>query len=248
MEAYTRSKFRITLNQTSKDTLIYKSDDKGIVKGLELIGNQVETLPIKPKDYQNGIRSKEGKPFDLTLRGSHNLFNAFVAVTMSRLVGATEEDIAKGLATFVNHPHRMQHVATIEGVSYINDSKATNVDATFYALDAISKPIIWIAGGTDKGNDYGPLFKLAKQKVKVLICLGVDNKKLISDFTPIVDFVLETTKVSEVLRMAQEMTKSGDTVLLSPACASFDLFENYIDRGEQFIKEVKRIVAEKQNT
>ena len=160
-------------------------------------------------------------------------------------MGLSESEIANGLKTFSNEPHRMEVVAIIDGVTFINDSKATNVDAVFYALDAIDGDIIWIAGGTDKGNDYSPLFDLAKSKIKVLICLGVDNKKLVQSFSELIPIIIESTKVSNVVDNALDLASAGDTVILSPACASFDLFENYTDRGDQFKRKILELKNKK---
>jgi UDP-N-acetylmuramoylalanine--D-glutamate ligase len=161
------------------------------------------------------------------------------------LVGIGDEAIQQGLNTFVNTPHRLELVASVEGVEYINDSKATNVDSVFYALQAMVKPIVWIAGGTDKGNDYGPIEALVGQKVKALICLGVDNSKLQSVFSPLVKNIEEAKSAKEAVERASIYAESGDVVLLSPACASFDLFKNYEDRGEQFKAAVFEMMKDK---
>jgi UDP-N-acetylmuramoylalanine--D-glutamate ligase len=156
-------------------------------------------------------------------------------------MGLSEAQIAEGLKTFVNLPHRLESCGMIDGVEFVNDSKATNVDSVFYALDAMTKPVIWIAGGTDKGNDYTVLFPLVKNRVKALICLGLDNEKLKNSFESQIPTVLETIKVSEAVELGLKLAAPGDVVLLSPACASFDLFKNYMDRGDQFKENVNHI-------
>lgn len=241
MRNYVASKFRITENQNSSDYFIFNGDDPEIAafiaEGHPIKANKIQ---ITQQQYINGIPSKDGSgTFTLTIQGKHNLFNASAAVEACRLVGLSEADIRHGLETFVNLPHRLESCGTIRGVEFINDSKATNVDSVFYALDAMQKPTIWVAGGTDKGNDYSTLMPLVKQKVKALICLGVDNAKLFSAFAPILDHVNETRSVHQVVKMAMASAEEGDVVLLSPACASFDLFKNYMDRGDQFKNAVQ---------
>ena len=183
--------------------------------------------------------------FDMTncvLKGPHNRFNATCAIHAAKAVGVKNEMIQLGLNTFVNAPHRLEKVATVNEVEYINDSKATNVDSVFYALQAMEKPVVWIAGGTDKGNDYSPILSLAGQKVKALICLGVDNSKLLKAFSPFLKIIEETGSAREAVERAAIYAEPGDVVLLSPACASFDLFKNYEDRGEQFKAAVRAMI------
>jgi UDP-N-acetylmuramoylalanine--D-glutamate ligase len=178
-----------------------------------------------------------GQEFDMTgcpLKGPHNFFNAACAIHAAKAVGVGDDAIQRSLNTFVNAPHRLEFVAIVNGVEYVNDSKATNVDSVFYALQAMEKPVIWIAGGTDKGNDYAPVEDLVRQKVKALICLGVDNSKLRRVFSPVLKNIEETRSAKEAVERATVYAESGDVVLLSPACASFDLFRNYEDRGTQF--------------
>ena len=177
------------------------------------------------------------------LIGQHNRQNLAAAVLCARLAGLNETQIEAGLATFQNADHRLQPVGEINGVRFLNDSKATNVEAAWYALDGVPAPLIWIAGGTDKGNDYTPLLALAQRKVKALICLGADNEKLKAAFGPVVPHVEETRDVTEAVRRALALAAPGDTVLLSPACASFDLFKNYEDRGRQFAAAVAQLRA-----
>ncbi|MBK9735736.1 MAG: UDP-N-acetylmuramoyl-L-alanine--D-glutamate ligase [Saprospiraceae bacterium] len=239
MENYVHSKFRIAMNQTASDHFIFNGDDPeimAVMKGFVGIQHQIS---ITRDDYINGIASKEGSNnFKINIKGTHNLFNARCAVEACRIVGLTESDIASGLKSVVNFPHRLESCGEINGVEFINDSKATNVNSVFYALEAMTKPVIWIAGGTDKGNDYSELYPLMENRVKALICLGIDNEKLKQSFRNRIPIIVETTKVSDAVKTGLELATSGDVVLLSPACASFDLFKNYMDRGEQFKKEV----------
>jgi len=240
---YGASKMRIIENQTEADAFVFNGDDDLILELYNSTKGKGKVYPIKELDYIQGLFSKEdGRKFEMTIKGKHNLFNARCAVEALRIIGLSEDEITAGLKTFKNEQHRMEEVATINGVTFINDSKATNVDAVYYALDAMEGDIIWIAGGTDKGNDYSPLFDLAKKKVKALICLGVDNKKLVQSFSRLIPIIIASTKVSNVVDNALDLASAGDTVILSPACASFDLFENYTDRGDQFKRRVLEIV------
>ncbi|HNG90965.1 MAG TPA: cyanophycin synthetase, partial [Saprospiraceae bacterium] len=185
---------------------------------------------------------KVGKvAFDMTrgnLRGPHNMFNAACAIRAALLLGADAAKVQEGLDSFVTPPHRLERVAEIGGVSYINDSKATNVDSVFYALQAMDAPTVWIVGGTDKGNDYTPLLKLVRKKVKAIVCMGVDNSKIVGVFKKMKKPMIETRSAAEAVKAAASLADTGDTVLLSPACASFDLFKNYEDRGAQFREAV----------
>jgi UDP-N-acetylmuramoylalanine--D-glutamate ligase len=185
----------------------------------------------------------KGKEFTLdqaetTLKGKHNLINTMSAVTAALLAGVVESDIRESLRNFRNAPHRLEPVATLNGVDFVNDSKATNVDSVVYALGSFDRPLVWIAGGLDKGNDYNLIKDLVKQRVKALVCLGKDNAKLRSSFSGTLKNIFETNKVEEAVDLALKSSDPGDVVLLSPACASFDLFKNYEDRGEQFKKAV----------
>ena len=240
---YGAAKLRIIENQSSLDVFIYNGDDKitnDLLKG--------KTLPMKlvrilDKEYINGIYSKElDANFEINLIGKHNLFNAICAVQAAREVGINDDKINLGLKSFRNVPHRMETTASINGVTYINDSKATNVDAVYYALEGIRQSVIWIAGGTDKGNDYTILHQLVKDKVKALICLGLDNSKLRSAFHSVIDHIVETDNMVDAIKMATDYAERGEVVLLSPACASFDLFKNYIDRGDQFKAAVWQLI------
>ena len=237
---YAAAKYRIFENQDENDCLIYNAESELVCDGADKIGSHgPKLIPIRNESFQEGLISKEGAPFETTLGGKHNMFNAQCAIEAARCVGIKEEDIAKGLRTFINQPHRLEFVGEIDGVRFINDSKATNVDSVWYALDAMQSPVIWVAGGTDKGNDYAPLMPLVSEKVIGIICLGVDNRKLKEVFENKVEWFFETTKVSEVVIKAREIARKGDVVLLSPACASFDLFKNYMDRGDQFREAVR---------
>ncbi len=176
------------------------------------------------------------------LKGVHNFFNTACAITAAELVGISPQQIQAALITFINVPHRLEYVNTIDGVEYINDSKATNVDAVYYALQAMTKPVIWIVGGQDKGNDYVPLAKFVNQKVKAVVCMGVDNKKLKDTYCEqFGDNFFETKSADAAVHTAAKIAQHGDVVLLSPACASFDLFNNYEHRGELFKQAVNNL-------
>ena len=208
----------------------------------------MQTHSLKPRLHpissqmieENGLQVG-GSTFDMgecSLRGRHNLRNALFAIGAAKLWGAEDEALQRGLNTFASVEHRMERVAVIDEVEYINDSKATNVDAVYYALEAMDKPVVWIAGGQDKGNDYGPLLEVVKSKVRALICLGVDNQKLLDTFTGIAGIIAEARSAEAAVTLAAGLARPGDAVLLSPACASFDLFKNYEDRGKQFKEAV----------
>jgi UDP-N-acetylmuramoylalanine--D-glutamate ligase len=244
LENYIASKFRLVQNKQPEQTFIYctenentdygmqhyfKQDDKAGCIGLAMNDGGGEDLVI------GNFRMPKR---DLSLQGRHNYFNMRAAVAAVQQLGkVSNEAICKALASFVNEAHRMESVVTINEVEYINDSKATNVDAVFYALDAMTKPIVWIVGGIDKGNDYSQLFDLVREKVRAIICLGKDNSPIIKAFKPINDWIIETNNMPEAIKVASLYAEAGDVVLLSPACSSFDLFENYKRRGEIF-KEI----------
>ena len=232
---YAEAKFRIARNQQPEDFFIYNEDDQEISKMLKVSALRATCIGIHKDQYINGIASLDGQGnFEVSLKGKHNLFNAMCVVAACRKLGLSEREIALGLQSFVNVPHRLESCGVIAGVEFINDSKATNVDAVFYGLEAMEKPVVWIAGGTDKGNEYDVLVPLVREKVNALICLGVDNEKLKTFFKPYIATIAETTNVSEAVEMGLSFSEQGDAVLLSPACASFDLFSNYMDRGDQF--------------
>ena len=239
LDLYAAAKFNIASNQDGSDYFIYNADDPEIKARLDRFQTKAQRIPVYQKDYEHGLLTKDGTGYyDYSLMGRHNLLNGQCVVEACRIVGLTENQINQGLATFVNLPHRLEKVADINGVLFINDSKATNVDSVYYALEAMRQPTIWIAGGTDKGNDYSVLMPLVKEKVKALICLGVDNEKLKQSFQGVIPVIEETRSVGQAVSLAYEQGESGDIVLLSPACASFDLFKNYMDRGDQFKEAV----------
>jgi UDP-N-acetylmuramoylalanine--D-glutamate ligase len=241
LDKYADAKMRICENQNESDTFIFNADDPILARAIEKHPMQSKMIPIRENDYINGIPSKDGKIiFDISIQGRHNLFNARCSVEACRILGISESALAEGLKSFVNLPHRLEVCRILDQVTFINDSKATNTDAVYFALEAMTAPVIWIAGGTDKGNDYGVLMSLVRDKVKALVCLGVDNSKLRDAFSNVVP-VSETTKMSEAVQKAMELASEGDIVLLSPACASFDLFRNYMDRGDQFKNEVLKL-------
>jgi UDP-N-acetylmuramoylalanine--D-glutamate ligase len=235
MANYVNAKFRIAMNQTASDFFIINGDDPEIVAKMNEYKGAPKIISITQNEYINGIVSKDtSEKFEISIKGKHNLFNAACVVEACRILNLTEQQISNGLSTFVNLPHRLEQCGEINGIEFINDSKATNVDSVYYALDAMTKPVVWIAGGTDKGNDYSVLFPLIKDRVKALICLGLDNQKLKNSFESQIPIIFETTKVSEAVETGLKLGAPGDVVLLSPACASFDLFKNYMDRGDQF--------------
>jgi len=237
MENYIRSKFRIAMNQQPDDVLLYNAEDENIGAYLQTHGLQPRLQPVSSRMIDGHLLRLGGSAFDMSqssLRGRHNFMNALFAIEAARILGVDDEAIQKGLGSFVNVAHRMEQVAVIDGVEYINDSKATNVDAVYYALEAMDKPVVWIAGGQDKGNDYGPLMELVQKKARALVCLGVDNRKLLDTFAGKIRTITEARSAGEAVGLASALARAGDVVLLSPACASFDLFKNYEDRGEQF--------------
>jgi UDP-N-acetylmuramoylalanine--D-glutamate ligase len=177
----------------------------------------------------------------LTVKGKHNVKNAMAATMAAQLLKVRKESIKESLENFEGVEHRLENVAKIYGVEYINDSKATNVNATFYALECMDKQTVWIVGGVDKGNDYNDLLSLVREKVKAIVCLGVDNDKIKNTFGNVVDIIVETAGAEEAVKVAHKLSESGDAVLLSPACASFDLFDNYEDRGRQFKIAVRNL-------
>ena len=253
---YIASKFRILRNARPDDDFIYFVENEPIVSELAMRNPTVNRLPIALATAvsQGGYladgqlrTSNRGQTFtvsqtETTLRGPHNAINMLAAVLAAQSVGVPNEAILAGLKTFENAPHRLEPVGTIDGVQFINDSKATNVDSVFYALSSIHTPVIWIAGGQDKGNDYTQLDELVRHKVKALICLGVDNQKLINYFNEKVPLMRETRDIRDAVAHGRALGQPGDVVLLSPASASFDLFKNYEDRGNQFKAAVKNLM------
>ncbi|HNY06464.1 MAG TPA: UDP-N-acetylmuramoyl-L-alanine--D-glutamate ligase [Bacteroidales bacterium] len=253
---YADSKFRIVQNQTTADALIYCFDDDVIVTELAKRNVQSKLYPfsiqksfvgegayIKEKELIINIKENitSMRLDELALQGKHNAYNSMAAGIASRLLEIRKETIKQCLSDFQNIEHRLERVANIHGIEFINDSKATNVNSTWYALESMQKPVIWIVGGLDKGNDYSLLKNLVKAKVKAIICLGIDNKKLYSAFADLVPTIEETQDIKEAVNMAYHLGVPDDVVLLSPACASFDLFENYKDRGNQFKTAVQML-------
>lgn len=242
MENYIASKFRIIKNQSESDLFIFNDKDANIKAYLKKHSLKMKTLKVGNNFFKSGkILMDENHSFDMSkssLKGRHNMFNAVCAIQASLHLGVETTAIQEGLNSFINAPHRLESVATINGIEYINDSKATNVDAVFYALEAMEKGVIWIVGGTDKGNDYEPLMPLVEEKVNAIICLGLDNSKIIEAFSPMIKIIEESKSAIEAVELAESYAEEGEVVILSPACASFDLFENYMDRGDQFKKAV----------
>lgn len=237
LENYIRSKFRIIKNQKEGDLFLYYAADENIAKHLAEYDVRSNCIPIDHRDIDKTKIKVGNISFAMqesNLKGLHNYLNALFAVSVALELGVSEQQIQKGLNTFINVPHRLEVVREINGVEFINDSKATNVDAVYYALQAMVKPIIWIVGGQDKGNDYTALLPLAKERVKVIVALGLDNRKIKEIFSPEVREILESQSAADAVQKAFRIAQKGDVVLLSPACASFDLFKNYEDRGEQF--------------
>ncbi len=254
-QQYVNAKFRILQNMTSDDDFIYYAENEAIIHEIKDKHFNVNHLPISLKNiYKKGGYfldnvlqiSNDFATFgiaaeDLPIKGPHNALNAMAAVLAAQRVGLTNEQIRQGLMSFKSVPHRLELVRALNGVRFINDSKATNVDSVFYALNSFDTPIILIIGGIDKGNDYTQIEALVRQKVKALICLGIDNSKIRSFFTPFVPLLSETQEISVAVKQAYDLAQSGDIVLLSPASASFDLFKNYEDRGNQFKTAVMRL-------
>ena len=254
-ENYVASKFRIAMNQTKDDYLIYDADDEVIVNYLKEHPVQSTLLPFSlTKTIDNGACLENNNikiiiannkiimpTANLTLEGKHNIKNAMAASTVAHLLKIRKHTIRESLENFQGAEHRLENVLRINKVQYINDSKATNVNATYYALESMDAPTVWIVGGEDKGNNYNELFPFVNEKVKAIICLGVDNRKLIDTFGNMVDVIVETQFMSEAIKIAYKVAEAGDNVLLSPACASFDLFDNYEDRGRQFKEAVRKL-------
>ncbi len=256
LQNYVDSKFRITQNLTEDEFFVFCSDDQITIKELEKIVTKVKQLPYafrkKDKDVawidEEDIMKIEFDDVDfsmsmndLALRGKHNTYNSMAAGIAGNVLKIRKDIIREALMDFQGVEHRLEPVLRVHGIEFINDSKATNVNSAWYALESITNPIIWIAGGTDKGNDYNPLKPLVKNKVKALICLGKDNSKLLDAFDGIIPVIIEATNMHDAVRKAYYQGIDGDTVLLSPACASFDLFENYEDRGRQFKESVREL-------
>jgi UDP-N-acetylmuramoylalanine--D-glutamate ligase len=255
MQNYVDSKFRVIQNQTSSDAFIYCCDDEVTAKEVSNRNIPAKKYPFSiTRDVEEGAYLKGDEfiinlnknPFSmavqkLSLFGKHNVYNSMAAAIAARVVDIRKDVIRESLSDFQNIEHRLEVVATIHGVEFINDSKATNINSTWYALESMTNPVVWIVGGVDKGNDYNILKDLVKQKVHAIVCLGKENRKIISSFTGVVPTIIETSSAAEAVAKAYKLSNQGDTVLLSPACASFDLFENYEDRGNQFKNAVRTL-------
>ena len=254
-ENYIASKFRIAINQTKEDYLIYDFDDEVITNYLKNHLVQSTLLPFSlTKKLEQGAFLEDNNikilidniqitmpTANLALEGKHNVKNAMAASTVAHLLKIRSHTLRESLENFHGAEHRLESVLRINKVQYVNDSKATNVNATYFALESMEAPTVWIVGGVDKGNNYKELFPFVNEKVKAIICLGVDNKRLFETFGNMVDIIVETQYMSEAVKIAYKIAEAGDNVLLSPACASFDLFDNYEDRGRQFKEAVRNL-------
>ena len=251
---YIKSKLRITKNQSNKDFLIFNSDDLVLKKMINskltkanLHSFSINNFYSKTKIENSKIIINTKNKTDMIntsgipLIGRHNLLNAMAASTIASLLEISDKKIRDSLIHFKGAPHRMEPVLTIQKVQYINDSKATNVNATYFALESIETSIIWIVGGIDKGNDYSTLLPLVRKKVKSIICLGIDNRKIIDVFGSLCDNIIETTSIIEAVKIGHKLSSPKETVLLSPCCSSYDLFKNYEDRGDQFKTAVRNL-------
>ncbi len=254
-DQYANAKCRIAMNSEQSDFLLYNADDQAIEKAFKKLSTQAKLIPFSIKqellegaylDKDNLTINLNNNHFimsihDLALQGKHNLYNSMASGIAGRILDLRKELIRESLSDFQNVEHRLEKVASVHGIEFINDSKATNVNSTWYALESMAKPTIWILGGVDKGNDYAELLELVQDKVKAIICLGTDNKKIIDAFKDTVELIEEAGSAEEAVNKAYEIGLKGDAVLLSPACASFDLFENYEDRGHQFKRAVRAL-------
>ena len=255
LQNYVDSKFRILQNQTAADAFIYCADDELTMKEIAKLNPGMQLFPFSiykkegmsawVEDEQLYIQTNNQQLnmsiHDLALQGKHNLYNSMASGIASRILDIRKDVVRESFSDFENIEHRLEFVNTVHGIDFINDSKATNVNSTWYALESIQNPIVWIAGGVDKGNDYDMISELVKSRVKALVCMGVDNKKLIEAFKDVVPVIVEAGSAEEAVQAAYRLGKKGDTVLLSPCCASFDLFENYEDRGRKFKAAVRAL-------
>jgi len=254
-EKYIASKFRITKNQKETNYLIYDADDQEIKDWLEKNKTKAKLIPFSiEQKLEEGAFLKENKIFitidkiqftmslaKLAVQGNHNVKNTMAASLAATLLKVRKDTIRESMEDFEGAPHRLERVLKIRGVQFINDSKATNINATYYALDSMRKPTVWIVGGEDKGNDYMELMPLVREKVKAIVCLGVDNSKIIKAYQNVMPIIVETMGAEEAVKVAHKLAEKGDTILLSPACASFDLFQNYEDRGNQFKEAILKL-------
>ena len=241
------------MNQTEDQFLLFNADDTQLTKAIEQTNTRAKKFP-----FGRAVSTQPGATFQdetikinttntttminttqFPLQGRHNLLNAMAAASVASLLDISKDSIRNSLLSFTAVEHRLERVLKIQNRTYINDSKATNVNATFYALESMEGQTVWIVGGVDKGNDYSSLLPLVREKVKAIICLGVDNDKIIESFSPVVDLLVETQSMREAVKMAHQLADKREYVLLSPACASFDLFKNYEDRGNQFKEAVR---------
>lgn len=255
MQNYVNSKFRVTQNQTSADAFIYCLDDEETMKVMADNKFEARLFPfsLNQKVEQGAYATKDTiyiqtdkNNFNMTiselaLQGKHNVNNSMAAGIAAKLLEIRSDSLRESLGDFQNVPHRLEHVARIQGIEFINDSKATNVNSVWFALESMNTKVVWIAGGVDKGNDYAMLYELVKDKVKAIVCLGKDNKKIHDAFEDKVEIIVNTASAAEAVNVAYHLATKGDTVLLSPACASFDLFKSYEDRGDQFKAAVKEL-------
>jgi UDP-N-acetylmuramoylalanine--D-glutamate ligase len=255
LQKYADAKMRILQNMTGDEYFIFCSDDEITIRELKNIVLTAQALPFSTGekhspgaylendtfniDFQNSVFSIPVS--DLSLKGRHNIYNSMAAGIAGRVLEIRKEFIRLALTTFSGVEHRLEKVLKIRDVEYINDSKATNVNSAWYALESMTTPVVWIAGGTDKGNDYSELLNMVREKVHALICLGMDNNKLVKNFGNVVPQCIEVQSMEDAVKAAYRLSKPGDTVLLSPACASFDLFDNYEDRGRQFKQCVREL-------
>lgn len=253
MENYVASKFRIAMNQGADDHFIHCADDTTIAEGMRLHAVKARKWPfsIKHSVAQGAFLDSDSihittdqttfnmSIIELALKGKHNVYNSMAAGITARVMDIRSEVMRASMSDFQNVEHRLEHVAMVHGVEFINDSKATNVNSAWYALESMDKPVVWVVGGQDKGNDYTQLLELVKHKVKAIVCLGVDNSKIQKAFAGVVKDIVETQSADHAVQAAYALAESGDVVLLSPACASFDLFENYEERGRRFKAAVK---------
>jgi UDP-N-acetylmuramoylalanine--D-glutamate ligase len=257
LENYVNSKFRILQNQTENDAFIYCADDPITVGAMEKKQINARTYPFSIQhavsegayaDYETNTinitlnnTTQTMSIFDLALQGKHNAYNSMASGIAARLLDIRKETIRECLMDFQNVEHRLEFVTRVHGIDFINDSKATNVNSTWYALESIDKPIVWIVGGVDKGNDYSMLDELVQQKVQAIVCLGTDNSKILAHFSGMVPSIVEAKTADEAVALSYRLAKKDQVVLLSPCCASFDLFENYEERGHKFKTAVKAL-------
>lgn len=255
LQNYVDSKFRITQNQTASDFLIYWADDPIIKTELLRRSPGMTLLPFSDTSMENMTAYVEDSNIvidyhqktnlmtihELALKGRHNTYNSMAAAIAGKVLNIRKDVIRESLADFQGVEHRLEPVIKVSGISFINDSKATNVNSTWYALESMETEVVWIVGGVDKGNDYSELLPVVKQKVKAIVCLGKDNRKIMETFRDIIPTIVETTSMEEAVRSSYYLARKGETVLLSPACASFDLFSNYEDRGRQFKTAVRNL-------